>query len=88
VYANENWLNAIYDLLSQQDNLLDGAGDLDKTLLVKMIEDYDGHNRKYLSSFIDEEEEDGGGGKVDGDVNERYANCKLFLVSMWVFERF
>jgi hypothetical protein len=79
VYANENWLNTIYDLLSQQENLFDGVNDLEKSVLLKVIEDYDGHNRKYLSTFIDEEEEDGNVKKANGETDTKYTNCKLFF---------
>lgn len=70
MYANENWLNSIYDALSHQD-LFDGIPGLEHSTLVNLIEDYDGHNRKFLSTFMEEEDEES-----LLSAERRYKNCK------------
>lgn len=70
VYGNENWLNAIYDILVTH-NLFDQVGEIDnESALIRLIEDYDGHNKKYLSTFIED--------KVEVIKDEKYINCEFY----------
>jgi hypothetical protein len=82
-------LNAIYDQILTH-NIFEKAENLERSPLGKLIEDYDGKNKKILSTFMSEEDGESVG---ESKVDERYENCEsllsfhlisFFLVENWI----
>ncbi|KAI6204147.1 DUF1981 domain-containing protein [Aphelenchoides besseyi] len=95
VYANENWLNAVYDGVAS-GNLFAQIDCTEETVLMQMIEDYDGHNKRLLSTALDDDAEEKENKRNAAD--DRYLNCELDSMIessfnglgseiTWIFER-
>ncbi|KAI6208663.1 DUF1981 domain-containing protein [Aphelenchoides besseyi] len=84
VYANENWLNAVYDGIVS-GNLFAEIDCTEETVLMQMIEDYDGHNKRLLSTARDDDAKERENKRTV--VDDRYLNFQSWirnqLASSW-----
>lgn len=92
VYAQETWLNAVYDALlafaaldsivydkrNALYSLVEGERHAHFNCGINLMHltDYDGHNQKLLSSSEHAETTK----TIDADANKRYANCEFFKI--------